>query len=348
MEPFEDWKSRVGRDNPGDRAKARWYKEFQPDHPLVQQFAEKRALEYAKAKAQRASTHEARVAAEEERRRLAKLDAPPKMGKSERQQMKRNLDFQARLQLGLKLSLRIDDAAEYDHLPCALEHCSTIQELEEYCLMREPINRRWLSQVLPQVTNNSYRVAMDMVSLYQEISAVTPTAEVHSAILSECEAFEYVEELVVTDGVVPTHVRGHLVTVETPPEIPDGYYIVNHDIHYTGPDLKNYIVKSSRPICGLEPVNFNDLPVYELLTLGPRINTGRIAPHMKLGIWKEWSRCLQDKLVPSPFIKMCLSSGGLQRLAALSLIRFTIECAIPRNHHRLVDYVMSAIADIPP
>lgn len=350
MDTEDLWRERLGTPVPDLAARISWYRRNEPSNPENLAYIEARRLRRIE---ERRSTHDARMAVRELTiQRQKEAGRQIRIENQRRKQAAANLDFNTKLQLGIRLKLYVKDPEEYKDMQYVLERVSSIPELEKELMIERRLDREWFRGILPQITNDSFHVVAGLLDIRQTVQQCE-VSEPQSALVDECENFEIDTVTVPSDGILPAYDE----YVYTPTEFtdlqvdsirPSGNSIYYHSGE--GPRL----LQSKLPILGLSDIPVESLSTYELLmkadhltrTWNPDLKLsvpiGRTnAPHINRGVWTSVKREIRKRLpLPSPVLS-ALQSSGLQRLAAEAVCRAAFSNLRPPCLQRIYRVLIS-------
>lgn len=248
--------------------------------------------------------------------------------KLEAERMHQNLDFQAKLQLGMRLSLQIED--ELKELPQLLKPDMSIADLERLCMLGpKTINLKWFTKILPQITEGNY-VLIDEILTFQEQLLDGPSNE-EVVLLSETQVYE--KKLIDTeycDGAV-TH-EYEYIPVENKIHADSEFKItgLKMSIEHDGEEF----VTSTYRVFTTGRNILRRLSSTELLLFGSRVMVDPLAKHVIFGSWDEWSSEVRRRF-SFGFIRHLLVSHGLQKILIELLLEKLVFSNFPKFRRKL-------------
>lgn len=339
MESEDLWCERVGTSCPNESTRIRWYRKNDPLHPEnVKYKAERRD---ARIEARRL-THDDRMKARHEL--VQKLKAEGLKVRQDNQAKKktaRNVDFNTKLRLGLKLKLFVTDPIEYgDDMQYVLERVSDIPELERELMISNRLDRIWFCTALSQITCGNFHVT-DGSYITRKLAARIQVDQPESVVVDECESNSHTIAEIPFNGISPAYeehsnapAKSVDLQVETIQEVDCG-------VHHQPPTIETSTHEAALPPEHESPSEA-DTPI-RTAKQGSKLNVpvGRDqALHINYGVWNDIRREAWRRYPLPSMIAHVLQSSGHQQAAAEQFLRSSLSVLHPpwisRTSHTLL------------
>lgn len=317
------WLERVGDECPDESTRISWYRRNQPDHPENLEYNERRRLRKLH---ERQQTHEARVEKLrldiEDIRKKAKLERTSRADNARRDH---NIDFNKKLNLGLKLKLQLSDPSEYLDMPYVLEQISSIAQLEDELMITGRLNREWFRSILPNITDGNYQIVGEVIQLITTLAVLDHSDEEMVLMPDQCENFSYHE-----NGEQDKSLQEIEYISEPFTDISFESLVVSNTSVYYNSSAGPRFINASKPILGITKHEYSDITSEELFRLyrllrktNPEKVFDESTPdgfesvhHIKRGVWISVVREIQYRYHLPVILQSSLKSQGLQKMCA--------------------------------